>query len=229
MVANPAPHVATPRLVLIAEPDIDTLELYRMSLAPRQFAVEHALTGPDALAKALTHLPDVVITEMHLPIIDGSALCRLLRDDPKTCRVPVIVIASHERTSEVDRARRAGATSVLIKPCLPDVLCAEIERVHDQEPASGDDGDVSPAHMDAAVRSRAASRQFQRYVTTAPPLPPPSLRCPECDTALTFEDSYVGGVTEKFSEQWDRFRCPAGCGSFQYRHRTRQLRRRSAS
>jgi CheY-like chemotaxis protein len=226
MAANLAPDAATPRLVLIAEPDIDTLELYKMLLVSRRFAVEHAVTGPDALAKALADPPDVVIAELHLPIIDGSALCRLLRDDPKTCRVPIIVIASHGRTTDVDRARRAGATSVLVKPCLPDALCAEVERVQDQEPAS-DDAEHPRLATTPVVRSRAASRQYQRYVTTAPPLAPPTLRCPECDTALVFEDSYVGGVTQKFSEQWDRFRCPVGCGAFQYRHRTRQLRRRS--
>ena len=38
----------------------------------------------------------------------------------------------------------------------------------------------------------------------------------------------LGGVTAKFSEQWDYYRCPAGCGAFQYRHRTRRVKRRAA-
>ena len=100
---------------------------------------------------------------------------------------------------------------------------ATLERLRSLDAATEDDRRQAAA----AVPSRAASRQYQRYVTTAPPLVPPALRCPECDTGLLFEESYVGGVTQKFSEQWDRFRCPDGCGSFQYRHRTRQLRRRS--
>jgi CheY-like chemotaxis protein len=45
--------------------------------------VEHALTGPEAFAKALADPPDVVIVETQLPIIDGFALCALLRNDPR--------------------------------------------------------------------------------------------------------------------------------------------------
>src|SRR5438270_11714469 len=105
MVAKPATDVELSRLVLIAEPDVDTLELYKTLLARRQFAVEHAVTGPEALAKALADPPDLVIAEMHLPMIDGSTLCRLLRDDPKTRRVPIILIASNHRPNDVDCAR----------------------------------------------------------------------------------------------------------------------------
>jgi hypothetical protein len=42
---------------------------------------------------------------------------------------------------------------------------------------------------------------------------------------LTYERSHIGGVSERNSEQWDYYECPSGCGTFQYRQRTRKLRR----
>jgi CheY-like chemotaxis protein len=83
MVPNPLVHAAVPKLVLLAEPSIDTFGLYKTYLVPRRYVVEHALTGPEALAKALADPPDVVIIERQLPIIDGFALCALLRNDPR--------------------------------------------------------------------------------------------------------------------------------------------------
>ena len=222
MVTNPLARAAVPKLVLIAEPSLDTLDLYKTYLVPRRYVVEHAMTGPEALAKALADPPDIVIIETQLPIIDGFALCGLLRDDPKTQRVPIVMLAADDRPIEADRARRAGATAVLVKPCPPDALFAELARIDEQPPLTSD-----PRFARAAVNAhaRAESRRYERYMTTAPPQMPPQLRCPQCDGTLQYEQSYVGGVTRKFPEQWDQFRCPSGCGIFQYRHRTRSLRR----
>jgi hypothetical protein len=66
------------------------------------------------------------------------------------------------------------------------------------------------------------SRVFARRSTSTPPTPPPNLRCPTCDAALTYNFSHLGGVSERFPEQWDYFTC-ADCGVFRYRHRTRKL------
>jgi len=222
MMSNPLARAAVPQFALIAESSADTFELYKTFLVPRRYAVEHAMTGPEALAKALADPPDVMIIETQLPIIDGFALCALLRDDPKTQRLPIVMITADHRPLEAERARCAGATSVLVKPCLPDALFAELQRIHDEPPAAAD---ANPARGAVNTHSRAASRRYERYMTMTPPETPPMLRCPQCDGALQYEQSFVGGVTLKFAEQWDQFRCPSGCGVFQYRHRTRSLRR----
>jgi two-component system chemotaxis response regulator CheY len=222
MGANPLTQAAVPKLALIAEPSVDTFNLYKTYLVPRRYVVEHAATGPEALAKALADPPDVMIVETQLPIIDGFALCALLREDPQTKRLPIVMIAADQRPFEFDRARRAGASAVLVKPCLPDVLFTELARLDEQPPRPADTHAVRSA---ANAHARANSRRYERYRTTTPPQAPPALRCPQCDGALQYEDSYVGGVTQKFAEQWDQFRCASGCGTFQYRHRTRRLRR----
>jgi hypothetical protein len=69
------------------------------------------------------------------------------------------------------------------------------------------------------------SRTLHRHDTTSPAIAPPSLICPQCDQPLAYQRSHVGGVSEKHPEQWDYFQCQAGCGTFQYRERTRKLRK----
>jgi hypothetical protein len=53
----------------------------------------------------------------------------------------------------------------------------------------------------------------------------PALVCPSCDRPLRYRRSHIGGVSERLSEQWDYFDCVQGCGTFQYRQRTRKVRR----
>ena len=62
-----------------------------------------------------------------------------------------------------------------------------------------------------------------RGQTTEPATPAPSLICPECDGALRYLRSYIGGVNPRNAERWDYYACQ--CGEFQYRHRTRRIRK----
>jgi len=64
-------------------------------------------------------------------------------------------------------------------------------------------------------------------LTTEPLNTPPSLHCPECDGLLRYVRSYMSG-TRREQEQWDVFGCTITCGTFEYRHRTRRLRRMTA-
>jgi len=68
------------------------------------------------------------------------------------------------------------------------------------------------------------SRVHERRATSVPPLAPPALVCPACDAPMTYVTSRIGGVSERHPEQWDYFVCEHGCGTFQYRQRTRKLR-----
>ena len=69
------------------------------------------------------------------------------------------------------------------------------------------------------------SRRLRRGETDLPPSPPPELICPDCDQPLDYKSSHVGGVSARNVEQWDYYVCTGGCGMFQYRQRTRKIRR----
>jgi PleD family two-component response regulator len=88
-----APSFA-PTVVLIADPDAETRALYREAFICAYCDVVEATDGRDALAKALPRPPSLVITELTLPFVNGYALCNILRHDPLTAAVPILVVTS---------------------------------------------------------------------------------------------------------------------------------------
>jgi CheY-like chemotaxis protein len=214
--------------ILIVDPDDDARALYRTSLQLNGCTVVEASDGRDALTKALMQPPALVLTEVRLPFLDGCALCDILRRDRATARVPILVVTADARPTTAERARTAGAGAVLVKPTTPEQLLAETGRLLDsREFAPIAAGATATVLSDAAPARQSGSRMsksFARFMTTTPPAAPPQLVCPSCDQPLTYEHSHVGGVSARNAEQWDQYFCPAACGTFQYRHRTRKLR-----
>jgi CheY-like chemotaxis protein len=224
-------------LALLADRDTDSRSMYAEFLRLSAYRVEETDDGRDALAKALTMRPDVIVAETHLPGINGYQLCQLLRQDAATRTIPIVIVTGDNLAADVQRAESAGADMVLIKPCLPDRLHVEIERLTRQSSDLRERSRTARlrlhdqlAHSDILIdRSRTRRKMMnsahERRDTTAPPLAPPSLVCPSCDQPLQYTRSHVGGVSAQNSEQWDYFECAGTCGTFQYRQRTRKLRR----
>jgi DNA-binding response OmpR family regulator len=107
--------------VLVAVADPNTRDLYSLMLSDVAEDVQVTDDGRMALAKALKHPPDLLVTEAHVPYVDGYALCRALRHDPSTARMRIILA-----TSDAATAATAGADAVLIKPFSAGVLRATI-------------------------------------------------------------------------------------------------------
>jgi two-component system, cell cycle response regulator DivK len=224
--------------VLLVDGDSDTRQAYGAYLRPLSVELDEAADGREALAKALARPHDIVVTDTLLPGINGYELCQLLRRDVATRATPIIVVTAEAVATNLERARRAGADQVIVKPCLPDQLLTEIRRLVRRSSELRQQSQQIRARLATQVaRSqaiqtrleakgrRALSRVFSREDTTTPPAAPPNLVCPMCDQPLQYRSSHVGGVSERHREQWDYFECPNGCGNFQYRQRTRKLRR----
>jgi two-component system chemotaxis response regulator CheY len=186
--------------LLVADADDHMRSLYRESLWLAGCQVVDAADGRDGLVKALVHPPTVVIIVTRLPFFDGHALCELLRRDSTTRTVLILVVTTETGLAELDRARAAGADAVLVKPVSPDALLNEIQRL--------------------LARSRTLHSESATHKAH-----PPELLCPSCAGWLTYAYSHMGGVSDRHREQWDYFVCSASCGTFQYRQRTRKLRR----
>jgi CheY-like chemotaxis protein len=211
-----------PLLALLVDRDADTRQLYAEFLRQLECDTDEAEDGREALAKAIARHPDVIVTETRLPGISGLDLCRLLRGDAATADISVLFVTADALEPDVDSAKAAGADGVLLKPCLPETLAdAIVETIgHSRAP--------QPRHPNDLIARRrarrAASRRHDRRETIAPPIPPMQLDCPRCGRQLRYIKSFVGGVSERNSEQWDYFDCVNGCGSFQFRQRTQKLR-----
>ena len=114
-----------PPHVLLVEDDRDTREMYSEYLSYSGLRVTEAPTGRRALETLRHHRPDVVVTDIAMPEMDGRELSQRLRADRSTCDLPIIAVSG-----QVDPGDRVpGADVVLSKPCLPDRLLHEIENV----------------------------------------------------------------------------------------------------
>jgi CheY-like chemotaxis protein len=111
--------------VLIVEDDPETRRFYIGVLEGDGFVVEQAHNGLQALDKARAQAPDLVLTDIAVPGLDGIDLCRQLRADPRTRDIPVLAVTGYDDRDYEDRAIQAGANRILIKPLGPDVLVTE--------------------------------------------------------------------------------------------------------
>jgi CheY-like chemotaxis protein len=221
------PSAAAKERILLVDPDDDTRTMYREWFQQSGCEVVEAIDGREALTEALIRPPALVISEIRLPFIDGHALCEILRRDHATARIPILVVTAEGRAADLARARVAGASAVLVKPATPEQLLAEMRRLLAvTAPVPAPEAETPGASEAAPQRSRRRmSKSLARISTTTPPLIPPRAVCPSCDRLLTYRHSHIGGVNERQPEQWDWFECSGQCGMFEYRHRTRSLRR----
>jgi two-component system response regulator MprA len=111
-------------VVLIAERDASMRELQRFFLDRAGYAVDFADDGVAALARARCTRPDLVVTEILIPKLDGLALCRSLKADPQTSDVPVVVFSV---LAAAARAAEAGASRFLRKPFVESVFLAAVQ------------------------------------------------------------------------------------------------------
>jgi CheY-like chemotaxis protein len=220
--------------ILVVDGDEDTRAFYRHAFEGAGFHVNEASDGRDALVQALTRPPTLVVTEIAVPLLDGCALCEILRSDRTTTDVRILVITAETRQGDIKRVRRAGADIVLTKPtAIEPVLTAirrlvygltaatEANRSGQSDPSAWRDNPGEQRHRVPL------SHSVSRFFTTMPPASPPPLRCPTCGDSLKYERSHIGGVSIRHPEQWDYYVCPALCGTFEYRQRTRTVRRDS--
>jgi CheY-like chemotaxis protein len=229
------PFEPSPR-ILVVDADDDTRALYREAFQLSGCHVVEASDGPDALTEALVNPPCVVVTEIRLPLLDGYALCEILRRDRATTGIPILVVTAEVGSAQLDRARKAGADVVLAKPATPEQILSEMRlllgemKVFDAGTVATKDSAAARSATSGSAFTCSGQRQrtvlvesHSRCPTTPRPASPPSLICPSCDRPLTYRRSHTGGLNGRRLEQWDYYTCPT-CGAFQYRQRTRKLR-----
>jgi CheY-like chemotaxis protein len=122
-----APRSAAGRgkaIILVVERDPHVRELELHFLDEAGYSVEFADDGDAALEKVQEMVPDILVTEILVPALDGLALCRRLKADPRTRDVAVLVFSI---LSASDRAREAGADAFLRKPLAEHTLVGTVQ------------------------------------------------------------------------------------------------------
>lgn len=122
--------------VLVVEDYQDAREMYVEYLKFSGFRVAEARNGLEALERAQSLLPDIILMDLALPRMDGWEATRRLKADMRTRDIPVVALTGHALAGHAEGARQAGCDAFVTKPCLPDALVAEINRVLKQRSRS---------------------------------------------------------------------------------------------
>jgi two-component system chemotaxis response regulator CheY len=104
-------------------------DMLRMALAEAGFNVLQAVDGVDGLDVLQRSTPDVIVTDINMPKMDGFGLIEAVRKDNRYRKVPILVLTTESDAAKKQRAKEAGATGWIVKPFEPTKLIAAIRRV----------------------------------------------------------------------------------------------------
>ena len=120
--------------VLIVEDDELNRDSLRRLLRRRGFEIQLAVDGQEGVDVARAELPDLILMDMSLPIIDGWEATRRLKAEPATRKIPIIALTAHALTSDRDRALTAGCDDYDTKPIDLDRLLPKINALLSSSP-----------------------------------------------------------------------------------------------
>jgi two-component system alkaline phosphatase synthesis response regulator PhoP len=113
--------------VLVVEDEADIRELLRYNLAQEGFTVEEARDGAEALDRIGRRAPDLLVLDLMLPQMSGLEICRRMRSNPETAKLPILVVTA--KSAEVDRilGLEMGADDYVVKPFSPREVVARVK------------------------------------------------------------------------------------------------------
>lgn len=115
--------------ILVIDDERDLIELVRYNLEKEGFTVQGAEDGESGLAQAIRELPDLIVVDLMLPGVDGLDVCRSLRFDKRTARIPIIMLTAKSEESDRILGLELGADDYVTKPFSPRELVARIKAV----------------------------------------------------------------------------------------------------
>ena len=115
--------------ILVVDDDAELVELISFNLKQAGYAIGTASNGVDAIKKAHSLEPDLIVLDVMMPELDGFAVCEILRRDTTTASIPIMMLTAI--SSELGRlaALGSGATDFVTKPFSPRILVGRIEEL----------------------------------------------------------------------------------------------------
>jgi two-component system alkaline phosphatase synthesis response regulator PhoP len=119
--------------ILVVDDEPDITRLLAFNLVRAGFTVDTAARGGEALEKAVSFHPDLILLDLMLPELDGLAICEILRDLPATRHTPIFVITAYASEQIEAASLASGANECLGKPFSPRHLVNRITRLLAEE------------------------------------------------------------------------------------------------
>ena len=115
--------------LLIIEDDLSMLDLLRVHLSAVGHVVRTAADAADGIRAILAEPPELILSDIAMPYLDGMELLHALRSDPLTRRIPVVFLTGRTDDDTLVKARQLGADDFLTKPIQVEDLLSSIDRV----------------------------------------------------------------------------------------------------
>lgn len=134
----PSAEVSSPTTVLQKEKkknkllvieDHQDIRLYLKILFKNDYLIYLAENGEDGLKKAQEIMPDLIITDIMMPIMDGFECTRLLKENLTTCHIPIIQLTALTNDNDAIKGMELGADDYIVKPFNPEVLKTKVKRL----------------------------------------------------------------------------------------------------
>lgn len=115
--------------ILLVDDNKHLLGLLRLNLKGQGFAISTAANGIDAIQKAVSWVPDLVLLDLLLPGLDGFAVCETLRKHPLTAATPIIIMTGMSGQFSRYAGFESGGTDFITKPVSPKALLTKIREL----------------------------------------------------------------------------------------------------
>jgi DNA-binding response OmpR family regulator len=113
--------------ILVVDDEVNITQILEFSIGAEGYEVVTAANGEEAIDKARREQPDLIILDVMMPKIDGYEACRILKANPLTKGIPVVLLTAKGRDIDKRLGYEVGATDYIIKPFSPNKL---IDRIH---------------------------------------------------------------------------------------------------
>ena len=120
--------------ILLIEDDPNALEMLSFRFKKAGHQVDQAVDGDQGLLRAL-HQPDLIFLDVRIPKIDGWELCKILKHEPRTAKIPVVMLTGCSQPGQEDYGKACGADAYLTKPWDPRELMDLTRRLLGQDGA----------------------------------------------------------------------------------------------
>jgi two-component system, cell cycle response regulator DivK len=147
------------RTVLIVDDCEQEREIFSRYLEFVGARLIEACNGEEAILAAMEHLPDLVLLDLSMPVLDGWETIRRLREEPATADIPVVALTAHHL--EWERLRDAGFRGYLEKPVVPNRVLEEVERCIGRLDGPWQDPPTSREELSTATGRKPAQAPFR--------------------------------------------------------------------
>jgi len=114
--------------ILVVDDEVNITQILEFSIGAEGYEVITAANGEEAIDKARREQPDLIILDIMMPKIDGYEACRILKANPLTKGIPVVLLTAKGRDIDKRLGYEVGATDYIIKPFSPNKL---VDRIHE--------------------------------------------------------------------------------------------------